>query len=861
MRILPLLLVCSVLAAAEIVPEAVDAVAQHSSELTIQHQQFLDWSLVEAFRRAGGQQPWRAEAEKFLGDLGRQLSLEDEDAHILAHIRAGRALLAAGCDDPLVRLRVGMLLGGSAEGPTLVAGSIEPLRARMGTPEAYPGIQLVSALRRQIDPRTRKLTADRARELSVVIVAASREAMAAPCGRAIAIDRLVEWLKPVFEEGILGKDETNRTIAALETSGGDAVLCGVLRGRASIRAAWDARGSGWANSVTEDGWKGFRSGLAEARRSLTAAWQACPDSATAASLMIVVTMGDSSGEEQLWFDRAVTADPGCPDAWKCMTNALMPRWGGSTKLLLALAQRAVAHARPSNRLGQAAGGVLRTFVEEGGEEAVAWKQIAILDARCPPEPNAVRIFRAMGVAWYAGLHDQAQELYAQNGGIATPVEVFNGAPFGRIRAIRLLSTLEHAGLGQATPVVRPIPMDGSDHRHAQHAPGFWEMLPGWWNTHGQHDPVWNARIRALLEKRPINIDLAMELFTAGCVDPVVHYIAIHDNSKLPIAERRAQLLACWNEFEAAGYPPVVCWQPAWFLMGDLYAGKDKTEVSRLTPRYLALAAKLALSVGVEGTTAGTIMSELGEPPGNDLELLDMIDQAAATPGVESALALGLTGLTALARAQRCDSENPECARLAWTAIARLWPAWNAYGHPKAAEAMSTAASLAGLFQEARWWFDEAIRLDYDTNRPWHSLSDGYAQTGRPDLLLAFASELSALPAASGATLQTFDPVQRVLSNLGLHEPELLKSAWVAIDRATTTILANPTISAEERRSLRYWRVTCAALVGDQPALTAAVKELKEPFDIKWLPRGIDPTKIEASVSAIAPAAPVNPSDF
>ena len=860
MRILPLLLACCVLGAVEPPVVAVSPVAQRSLEVTAKHRQFLDWALIDAFKRVGGQQPWRADAEKLLSDMARLHAAEEFDAHLAEMTAAGRKLIAAGCDDPLMRLRIGMMLGGSAEGQRMVAAAIDPLRAG----QAYPAVHLVSALRRQSDPRTRKLTAEAARDLPEAILAASREALAAPCGRAVAVDRLADWFKPLFEEGGLGKADIDRTLSGLEAPGGDVVLAGILRGRAAITAAWAARGGGWANSVTEEGWKGFRAGLVEARRSLTAAWQALPESSAAACMMLTVTMGDGSNEEQLWFDRAMAADPGCKDAYERMSNALLPRWGGSTQQLLTLAQRAVADARPGNRLGQAASDVLYSFVEEGGEEAAAWKEVARLDAFCPPQAGPGRMFRTMGVAWHAGRKPQALELFERNGGISAPPEALDAAPFGRLRGMRLLSTLERVRLGQAEPAARPIPADGAPHRRAGHAPAYFTLLPAWWQAHARHDPAWDERIRALLDKRAVGAAASsVELVDAGCTDPVVRLFACDERPAATPAERRAALQACWDEIEAAGYPPVAIWQPAWFLMRELYRDKAATAAERTAPaaRFAALAAKVALSVGHDGVTGGMALYELGDPPAPEPALLDLLDRTAATPGIEPALGSGIIGMTTLVRAQRLGQNDRQRGRLAWIAISRLWPAWNVYHHPKSAAVLSTASSLAGLRLEARCWFDESVRRAYDEDMPWRALAEGYAQTGSPDELLSFAAEIAALPMSSGATLRGLDPVHSVLSNRWLYNPERLKSAWASVDRITSGSLADRAIAVDLRSRLLYWRIACAALAGDQPAVTSAIKDLGVPYDPKRLPHGIDPAKIEPAVTAAQPAAPAKPSDF
>lgn len=49
-----------------------------------------------------------------------------------------------------------------------------------------------------------------------------------------------------------------------------------LQGAMEIEEAWKARGSGWANTVTPEGWKGFEDHLVKARAALTQAWKLHP---------------------------------------------------------------------------------------------------------------------------------------------------------------------------------------------------------------------------------------------------------------------------------------------------------------------------------------------------------------------------------------------------------------------------------------------------------------------------------------------------------------------------------------------------------------------------------------------------------
>ncbi len=121
-----------------------------------------------------------------------------------------------------------------------------------------------------------------------------------------------------------------------------------IAGEAEASLAWNSRGSGWGNSVTEEGWKGFHRHLGNARKHLEAAWRARPDQPHAAAIMIAVVMGDGAkrGEnERLWFDRATAACFDYNNAYVRYRQALLPRWGGSYGTMLAFGLACVDSGR------------------------------------------------------------------------------------------------------------------------------------------------------------------------------------------------------------------------------------------------------------------------------------------------------------------------------------------------------------------------------------------------------------------------------------------------------------------------------------------------------------------------------------
>jgi hypothetical protein len=111
----------------------------------------------------------------------------------------------------------------------------------------------------------------------------------------------------------------------------------VFKGRQYTSWAWDARGSGWANTVTAQGWKLMAQRLALAETALTRAYELGPSDPDAAIGMIGVELGQGKGRDVMekWFGRAISADPGSLGACRAKLYYLEPKWHGSPQAMLA----------------------------------------------------------------------------------------------------------------------------------------------------------------------------------------------------------------------------------------------------------------------------------------------------------------------------------------------------------------------------------------------------------------------------------------------------------------------------------------------------------------------------------------------
>lgn len=118
----------------------------------------------------------------------------------------------------------------------------------------------------------------------------------------------------------------------------------VFRGRYMVQSAWAARGNGAAGTVTPDGWKAFGERLADADAALRKAYEIDPADAAAATEMLSVCVGRGAGREEMeiWFDRAMAADPDNREACRRMLYYLYPRWHGSHEEMVRFGRECLA---------------------------------------------------------------------------------------------------------------------------------------------------------------------------------------------------------------------------------------------------------------------------------------------------------------------------------------------------------------------------------------------------------------------------------------------------------------------------------------------------------------------------------------
>ncbi len=239
------------------------------------------------------------------------------------------------------------------------------MEARVAGPNGTPFQRLLAAhARNALDPSDEHAAALRAAAV----------AWAESCAGRPQDSRAVrKVLLTFFGEG----DEA--LAEALEKSGADPWIGLLFRGKAELDAGWEDRGSGWAYTVTDEGWKGFHRHLGAATELLGRAHDLHPEFPNAAGYMVKVSGSLCDGDLDLWMRRSIRAQIDLKTAWFQYVWYNLPRWGGSVARIRRLAEACLATERPEIAFWY---GPFMAYVraESDADPAAFWGDPAVADA-------------------------------------------------------------------------------------------------------------------------------------------------------------------------------------------------------------------------------------------------------------------------------------------------------------------------------------------------------------------------------------------------------------------------------------------------------------------------------------------------
>jgi len=204
----------------------------------------------------------------------------------------------------------------------------------------------------------------------------------------------------------------------------------MMQGRLASALGWNSRGSGFANTVTQEGFREFVGKMPLAAAHFRKAWELRPDRADSAVQMIDILKTARFAEEgettRLWFDRAVAAQFDATAAYYDYVWALRPRWGGTVNAIRCLLLACALTDRPDTEVAE----VTLKLVDFVRSDSSAKDERAVLrspDLKQPLLHTARRLaeepsriwerpwrFADLGVyAWKAGEYAMANDLLHQ----------------------------------------------------------------------------------------------------------------------------------------------------------------------------------------------------------------------------------------------------------------------------------------------------------------------------------------------------------------------------------------------------------------------------------------------------------------
>jgi len=313
-------------------------------------QQRFEWNyktLVEPYEKAGHTSPkWDEPAKHALTEFARSRSqcVESNEAWGLIISTNCSAAMDAGCDDPMIHylyIRFSM----SQTNSTQAFADAFCTTALEMEKSSYPNIRKFYAWQRagiqatytygygtNIPPEVRRLG---------IWALAATNLVVALSDRTMPPEEAYDACHEILEVWKGSKDGYSSLYHSLEKQFPDnwtnAPSILLLKGEAYIQMAWHARGSGYANTVTEEGWKLFSERLVIAENALTNAWNLNPKDERIPLQMLSVELGQGEGRDrmELWFNRAMAINLNDYDICRAKLYYLEPKWYGSEDDLLA----------------------------------------------------------------------------------------------------------------------------------------------------------------------------------------------------------------------------------------------------------------------------------------------------------------------------------------------------------------------------------------------------------------------------------------------------------------------------------------------------------------------------------------------
>jgi hypothetical protein len=284
-------------------------------------------------------------------------------------VEAARSARNAGSMDPFLQylmVRYHAVPDTTAANLERAGGMVEAANALHGT-RHHPLLQFLVGYRATANARhaDRNTVRDHLNVLvNVHMEDAVRDTNTPP---QFLFEHLVDWLRftrtPAWVDWVL-----EDTGALVTENWGETSHYHGLMAEVGVLRAWNARGSGYANTVTDQGWKKMEAELAAAERHLDQAWEMGLRNRALALVGMQIELGQGKGRAvaELWFERAMQTDPDNYEACMSMAYYLEPKWHGSEEECLQFARKCAG--------SEVWGGQVPLVLVDVHHKLAAWKE-------------------------------------------------------------------------------------------------------------------------------------------------------------------------------------------------------------------------------------------------------------------------------------------------------------------------------------------------------------------------------------------------------------------------------------------------------------------------------------------------------
>ena len=322
--------------------DALPPIPQDPERMRANREAYRTWylrSTVEAFDQVGRTDaPWADKARESLRLRAEEMAAERNKGSFQARSASDEAFAgaqAAGCDDPLVRYQYHKVheLCGRFQGDEQL-NSLRKVVPPLWESK-YPDVRKLHAVHNLVValPRAKGLTFDEEprtweERFWEVFERTCREDDPFTQEDVLLIAELREYF--LMRTGGTREEAYKEVAEHLAKAGAPKYTQLAAKGGFLIRHGWDARGTGFADTVTEEGFRLLGERLAEAEEALTAAYELAPDRPEAPTQMLRVCIGrgHDRAEMEKWFERAMKADPDNMAACEFKLRYLHPKWYG-----------------------------------------------------------------------------------------------------------------------------------------------------------------------------------------------------------------------------------------------------------------------------------------------------------------------------------------------------------------------------------------------------------------------------------------------------------------------------------------------------------------------------------------------------